>query len=289
MDPTILAQLLVFGLLIGSVYGLVALGLTMIWGVMGVVNVAHGALMVIGMYAVWYGTTVSGVNPVLVIPLVALLLFGIGIAIHRSTIHPFMEESGFNNLIVTVAWLLILTAAIQIVFSPTPRRVEFDYEALELFGVFLPAGRLFGLAITVTTVAVMVVFLEYTHLGRAIRATADNRNSAKYVGLNVNRVDYLTFGIGAALAGVAGAVIPFIQRFDPYTGEFYLVIAFIVSVLGGLGSFYGALLGGILIGLIEVFGAFYLPGSTNQILIFIVFILVLLFRPRGIGRGSSHD
>jgi len=289
MDPTILAQLLVFGLLIGSVYGLVALGMTMIWGVMGVVNVAHGALMALGMYAVWYATMESSVNPVLAVPLVALLLFGVGIAIHRSTIHPFMETSGFNNLIVTVAWLLILTAAIQIVFSPTPRRVEFDHGALEVLGVYLPAGRLFGLAVTVTTVAAMVVFLEFTHLGRAIRATADNRTSAKYVGLNVKRVDHLTFGIGAALAGVAGAVIPFIQRFDPYTGEFYLVIAFVVSVLGGLGSFYGALLGGVLIGLIEVFGAFYLPGSTNRILIFIVFILVLLFRPKGIASGVSHD
>lgn len=289
MDPTIFVQLLVFGLLLGSVYGLVALGLTMIWGVMGVVNVAHGALMVVGMYTVWYVATAAGLSPLLGVPLAAILLFVLGVGIHLTTIAPFMEEGGFNSLIITIAWLLILVAAVQIAFSPTPRSLDLALPSIEVAGVFIPGGRLLSLAITLTTVVGMVVLLYYTHLGRAIRATADNRQSAKYVGLNVQRVDYLTFGIGAALAGIAGAVIPFIQRFDPYLGEFYLVIAFVVAVLGGLGSFYGALLGGILVGLVQVYGAFYLPGSVNQILIFGIFILVLVFKPAGLFGRNHHD
>lgn len=287
MDPTIFVQLLVFGLLLGSVYGLAALGLTMIWGVMGVVNVAHGALMVIGMYTVWYTASVLGLNPFVGILLAAAVLFVAGVVIHLTSIAPFMESGGFNGLIVTVAWFLMLVALVQILFSPTPRSLDTNLASVEIAGVFLPGGRLVGLAVTLTTVLAMVLFLQYTHLGRAIRATADNRESAKYVGLNVRRVDYLTFGIGASLAGIAGAVIPLIQRIDPYLGDFYLVIAFVVAVLGGLGSFYGALLGGILVGLVEVYGAFYFSGSINQILIFLIFIFVLLFRPSGLLGGGK--
>lgn len=287
MDPTIFAQLLVFGLLLGSVYGLVALGLTMIWGVMNVINVAHGALMVVGMYTVWYVTSVAG-SPFLGILVAVVLLFVLGVGMHLTTIAPFMEESEFNNLIVTVAWLLILVAAIQILFSSQPRRLKVDFGTLEVAGVFLPGGRLFGTTLTVGAVGVMVAFLYYTHLGRAIRATADNRQSAQYVGIDIRRVEYLTFGIGAALAGLAGAVIPFVQRFDPYLGNVYLVMAFVVTVLGGLGSFTGAVLGGVLIGLVQVFGAFYLPGSVNRILLFVIFIAVLLLKPEGLfGSGSS--
>lgn len=282
MDPTIFAQLFVFGLLIGSVYGLVALGLTMIWGVMGVFNFAHGAMMVVGMYTVWFVSTRLGLPVLLGIPIAVLLLFVLGVAIHLSTIEPLMEESAGTHLIVTLGWMLILVASVQLTFTPAPRHLDTGWGAYEVAGVFLPRARLFGLAITITAVAAIVGLLYYTATGRAIRATADNRQSAAYAGLNLRRVDALTFGLGAGLAGLAGAVIVFVQRFDPYLGNFYLLVAFIVVVLGGLGSFKGALLGGIIIGMLQVYGQFYLPGTTYQILLLGVFIVILLLRPDGL-------
>lgn len=288
MDPTILAQLVVFGLLLGSIYGLVALGLTMIWGVMNIINVAHGAFMVVGMYTVWYITNATGLGPLFGIVAAVGLLFGLGIVIQRMTIAPFEENAAFNGIIVTIGWLLILVATIQILFSSTPRGLDTDLGTYEILGVFLPGGRLLGLLVTVSAVVILMTFFRFTRLGRAIRATADNRESAKYVGIEVTRIDSLAFGIGAALAGLAGAVIPFIQRFDPYLGNFFLVTAFVVAVLGGLGSFWGAFLGGIIVGLVQVFGSYYLPGSTHRILVFVVFILVLLIRPSGLSGRESH-
>lgn len=289
MDPTIFVQLLVFGVLLGSIYGLVALGMTMIWGVMGVLNLAHGALMVVGMYTVWYASSRFGISPFVGVVLALVTVFAVGLLIHRTSIAPLIDAPDSNHLIVTLGWLLIVVATIQIVFSTTPRSLDVDLRSLELRGVFVPGARLFGLLITITAVVVMVLLLYKTHLGRAIRATADNRESAKYLGLHIERVDYLTFGIGAALAGLAGAVLPFIQRFDPFLGDFYLITAFVVAVLGGLGSFAGALVGGILVGMVQVFGAFYLPGSSNRILIFLIFIAVLVFRPTGLLGGEIRD
>lgn len=289
MDLTITAQLLVFGLLLGTVYGLVALGLTMIWGVMGVINIAHGALMVLGMYTVWYVTERLLLSPLLGVLLAVCLLFVVGLVIYRTSIASVVDAPARSHLIVTLGWLLIIGAVIQIVFSPEPRSLDLGFGSIEVFGVFLPNGRLVGLAVTICAVIAMVVLLYRTHLGRAIRATADNRESAKYAGIDVQRVDYLTFGIGAALAGLAGSVVPLMQQFDPFLGDFYLTTAFVVTVLGGLGSFPGALLGGLIVGMVQVFGQFYLPGTSNRILVFLIFIVVLLFRPSGLFGGEIGE
>lgn len=289
MDVTITAQLIVFGLLIGSVYGLVALGLTMIWGVMDVVNIAHGVLMVVGMYTVWYVSAQLGFPPLVAAPLAVGLLFVVGLVIYRTTLAPVLDAPDSHHLIVTLGWLLIISSVIQIVFSPEPRSLDLGSGSVAVLGVFIPHGRLVGLAIAVCAVLGMVVLLYRTHLGRAIRATADNRRSAKYAGIDVQWVDHVTFGIGAALAGLAGTVIPLIQRFDPFLGDFYLTTAFVVAVLGGLGSFFGALVGGLIVGMIHVFGQFYLPGSSNRIVVFLVFIAVLLFRPNGLFGGANRD
>lgn len=288
MDPTVFAQLLVFSLLIGSLYGLVALGLTMIWGVMNVFNLAHGAMMVVGMYTVWWTTTAIGVPPYLGLPVAVAVLFVLGVGMYVSTIAPIMDGPENKQLIVTLGWLLILVALVQLLFSPEPRRIETDLGAIEIAGVFVPLPQLIALVIALAAVGGMIGLLYYTAIGRAIRATADNRESAHYVGLNIRRIDAVTFGIGASLAGVAGGAIATIQRFDPYLGDVYLVFAFIVVVLGGLGSFKGAIVGGIIIGLLQVFGSFYLPGSTYRILLFLVFICLLLFRPTGIFGVSQN-
>lgn len=287
-DPTIVAQLLVFGLLLGSIYALVALGLTMIFGVMDVINLAHGALMVVGMYTVWYVSGVTGLSPFLAIPVAVVVVALLGGVIYLATVAPFVDTDDGNDLVVTLGWLLILVAGMELLFSHQPRSLDIDLGSYELVGVFLPGARLFGLVVALAAVAAMIGLLYRTRLGLAIRATADNRQSAMYVGLDTRRVDTLTFALGAGLAGLAGAIIPFLQRFDPHLGNFYLVTAFVVVVLGGLGSFRGALVGGVLVGLVQVFGSFYLPGSSYRILVLLVFILVLLFLPEGLHGGGGR-
>ena len=287
--PSTLVQLIAFGLLLGGIYGLVALGLTMIFGVMDVINFAHGAMMVVGMYTVWWVSTSYNLSPFYVVPLAVILLFVLGVVIHLSAVAPIMDAPQENQLIVTFGVLLILVHTIEIAFTADPRRLDADFGSIGVAGVFIPEGQLFGLVIAVSAVFASWIFLTRTRLGRAIRATANDRVAAMYVGINVPRIDYLTFGIGAALAGLAGAVIPFIQSIDPHLGDTYLINAFVIVILGGLGSFPGALVGGFIIGFVQVFGRFFLPGAGNQIAIFTIFILVLLLRPQGIFGDAVHD
>jgi branched-chain amino acid transport system permease protein len=287
--PTVFAQLVVFSILLGGIYGLVALGLTMIFGVMDVINFAHGAFLVVAMYTVWFVSGTAGLSPFLVIPVAVAVLFGLGVAVHRATIAPIMEAPQENQLIVTFGVFLILVSLLEMSFTSTPRSLDLELGSFGVAGVFIPEGQFIALVIAVVAVTATWLFLRRTMLGRAIRGTADNREGAQYVGINVPRIDYLTFGIGAALAGLAGAAIPLFQQFDPFLGEQYLINAFVVVVLGGLGSFPGALLGGLVIGFVQVFGAFFLPGTFYQVLIFSIFIAILLLRPSGLLGGAAGE
>jgi branched-chain amino acid transport system permease protein len=288
-DLTVLAQLLVLGILLGGVYAFVALGLTVIWGVMEVINVAHGAFIVVGMYTVWFVTTDLGFSPFLGVPLAAVVLFVLGVGIQRTTIAPVMEGSEANKFLVTVAFLVMIVALVEFLFSPTPRQLDVSAGSFAVAGVYLLAGQLYALVIAVGTFALSWGFLQYTPTGRAIRATADNRLGAAYAGIDIRRIDTLTFGFGAGMAGLAGALVTFVQPFDPYLGNEYLTIAFVVVVLGGLGSIPGTLVGGLLVGMIHVLGSFYLPGSYYNVLIMLVFIATLLFKPTGLMGSDYHD
>ena len=286
LNPVLL-QLLAFALLLGGVYALTALGLTMIFGVMDVINFAHGVFLVVGMYTTWFVTTTFGVNPFLSIGVAIVVLFALGVAIHLSVIEPILDAPDQNQLIVTLGVLFIIQSLIEIVFSPDPKSIQLETGTLKVGGVFIPNGRLYALVLAVLAMVVVWAFLEYTTLGREIRGTANNRLGAQYVGINVTRINYLTFGIGAALAGLAGGSIALFNRFDPFTGSTYLINAFVIVVLGGLGSFPGAFVGGILIGFFQVVGSYYLPGTTYQVLIFLIFIGTLLVKPEGIFGGDA--
>jgi len=285
----ILAQLITFAILLGGIYGLVALGLTMIFGVMDVINFAHGALMVVAMYAVLFLTNATGISPILLIPVAVALLFVIGAVTYQATIAPIIDAPQENQLIVTFGVALLFVSGVEMIFGPGQRSFGLDLGAIPVAGVFVPEGQLYALVIAVVALTGTYLFLQRTMLGRAIRGTADNRDGAQYVGISVSRIDALTFGLGAALAGLAGAVVPLFQGFTPFIGDQYLINGFIVVVLGGLGSFPGALLGGLIVGFVQVFGSFYLSGSIYQIIIFAVFIAVLLVKPSGLlGRETNE-
>lgn len=278
----LLFQLLLFGLLMGGIYALAALGLTMIFGVMDVVNFAHGSFLVAGMYSSWWVATNFGISPFLTILAAALVLFGVGVVASRLAIEPIIEAPEENQFIVTLGISFVLVAAFELIWGPDPRSLDIQMGEYEFFGALLPATQLYALIIAVAAIGASWAFLHYTELGRAIRATADNRDAAWYMGINVPRIDSLTFGLGSAMAGLAGGTIILFSPFDPFVGETYLVKSFVIVILGGLGSFPGALLGGLIIGVIEVFGRYYLPGTVNQVLIFGIFVLLLYFKPTGL-------
>jgi branched-chain amino acid transport system permease protein len=285
LDPVLL-QLIAFSLLLGGIYGLVALGLTMVFGVMDVVNFAHGAFLAVAMYATWILSSSQGVPLPIAVPVAVLVVAILGVVVYQSTISPIIDEPQHNQLVVTFAILLILENGLSIYFSPNRRSLGVDLEAVSIGSVNLPMGQLIGFGLALTASLLVWAFLHYTHFGRAIRGTAVDRESAKYTGINIDRVYQVTFAIGAALAAIAGVAIAMYRHFDPYIGHTYLINAFVIVVLGGMGSFPGAFLGGLVIGFAQIFGTYYMPGTSYNVLIFGVFILVLLVKPEGIFGGG---
>jgi len=278
----------VLGVLLGAIYAIVSVGLTIIFGVMDVVNIAHSAFVALGMYTVWM-VAQRGLSPFLGVPVAGVLLFVLGVAIQRSAIAPLVEERQSSRLLVTIAFSIVIVAAIEATFGPTPRNLDLDLGSIELGGVYVIRSQLYALVVAAVTFAAVWVFLHRTHTGRAIRGTADNRTSAAYAGIDVERIDAITFGLGAGLAGLAGALVTFVQPFDPYLGNTYLTIAFVVVVLGGLGSIPGTVVGGLVVGLLHVFGSYFLPGTYYKVLILVVFVALLVFRPTGLFGGSVDE
>lgn len=291
LDP-VLFQLFIFGILLGGVYGLASLGLTIIFGVMDVINFAHGVYMTIGMYVVWLVSSNAGVSPFLVIPLGILAVFIIGVITHVLVIEPIIDrDEAQSQLLVTFAVVLILESSLQILFKPDPRKLDIEMGRVGFLGASVPIAQLVALLVAVAAVIVVWLFLFRTRTGRAIRATADNRDDAQFVGINTSRINWITFGLGAALAGLAGAAIALFRLFDPFIGTAqYLALAFVIVVLGGLGSLQGALVGGLIIGLVHTYSGFYLHGSSYEVVVMVIFIGVLLFKPEGLfGSEVSNE
>lgn len=281
LDPVLL-QLTIFAVLLGGVFALAALGLSMIFGVMDLINFAHGIFIVIGMYTVWYVSSTFGISPFLVIPLAFVFLFVLGVLISVVSIEPIIEAPPENQFLATLGINFIFLALLQIMFVPRPRTVNVGLGRIDFFGASVPVAQLIALALAIVTVVIVWLFLKRTVLGMAIRATADNREGAWHVGINVPRIDYLAFALGSGLAGLAGAAIVLFSPFDPFISESYLLKSFVVVILGGLGSFPGALVGGFIVGFIQVFGQFYLPGTTNELMIFSLFVFILFVKPTGL-------
>jgi len=278
----ILLQLFLLALLLGGVYALSALGLTMIFGVMDIINFAHGAFITVGIYIVWVLFGMLGVNPLVLIPLAAVGLFVVGILVYRGVVDPLIEAPQESQLVAMFGISLIIASMLAFAFENNPRSLGFDMGIITIGSASFGTDKLLVLCITMATMIVVWLFLHRTTTGLVIRGTADDRSSAEYVGIDVRQINRLTFGIGSALAGLAGGSIALIQQFDPYTGELYLINAFVIVVLGGLGSFPGSLVGGMIIGFIAIFGGYYLPGTVNQLVIYVIFVAVLLMKPDGI-------
>jgi len=283
-SPTIFAQYFVFAVLLGGIYGLIALGLTMIFGVMDVINFAHGALMVVAMYAVLVFSDATGLSPFFAIPFAVLLLFVFGVVIYRSTIAPIIDAPQENQLIVTFGVLLILISGVEIAFGSDPRQLGSTSAPSKSPACSFRRGSCTRSSSRSSRCLERgCSSSEQCSVARSAgpRTTATARSTSGST--SPDRRAHLRDRCRAG--GLAGAVIPLFQSFTPALGDQYLINAFVVVVLGGLGSFPGAFVGGLIIGFIQVFGSAYLGGSTYQIVIFMAFILVLLVKPEGLLGG----
>jgi len=272
------------GILTGLVYGLMALGLSVIFGVIRIVNFAHGEMMTMAMYIAVTLFTAFHLDPLIMLVPIAAMLFAFGYVLQVRLINPFITRPDTSQFLLLVAVAIIIVNLLLIAFGPDARSVQasYAYDSFQLGSLIVDATKLYaGLAAIVVAVA-LFVFFRYTQIGTAIRACADNYTGALVVGLDVKHLYALTFGIGAACVGAAGVMMVLIVDVTPALGPAYTLLAFVIVITGGLGSMPGALVGGMLIGLTEAMAGLLFTPSAKSMFSFAVLVLVLLFRPQGI-------
>lgn len=292
LDFPTLFQVLVWGVVIGSVYMLLATGLTLVFGVMKVINFAHGELMMSGAFVTFILGYALGVNAYLGMFVSMALLALLGIAIERFGFCPLRGGAKINEIFFSIALILILQNALARVFVPYFReyaqiKTPYATSVLDLSLVKLRYDFAILLALTWLTMLALYLLLFRTGFGREMRGTSQNRVASMLMGINVDRIDMLSFAIGAALAALAGSLYAIINPFSPYAGTIPAIKAFAIIIMGGLGSVRGAVIGGLLYGIVESFGTFFLGGSWRDAIAFVLLILVLMVRPHGIFRASA--
>lgn len=287
-DSGLVTQSIVTGLLLGGVYALVSVGLTLIFGVLGIVNFAQGAMLTLALYLV-YAMTSSWGLPVYVAMLVAVpLMFGFGVLVQTFLLNRLtMEGNHEGPLLVTLGLSLLIGNVLLMIFGGRPARVAGSIDgSFRVLGAVVTWERLVAFIGALLVALTLTLVLKRTSFGLSIRAVSSSVQGAQLVGVNVRRVYAFTFGIGAACVGVAGGLLAPFLSLTPSVGEQFTILAFVIVVLGGLGNVTGAVVGGLVIGLVQTVGALYLPGTGSLILVFLVFVLVLLFRPQGIFGAS---
>jgi branched-chain amino acid transport system permease protein len=283
-DSGIIFSSLLNGLTTGAVYALIALGLTLIYGVLHIINFAHGAALMLALYSVYFLKEHLGVDPYLALPLVVPGMFALGYALQRIVINRASHGKDENILLVTLGLSIIMENAALLFFKSDTRTIETAYTltTVAIGPAMIALPKLLAFAGALLVSALLLWIVGKTDLGRAIRAVAKEKHGAKLMGIDVDHVYAMSFGIGLACLGAAACFLLPIYYVNPQVGGGFVLIAFTVVVLGGMGSFGGALVGGLLIGLVESLGGLYLGESLGQIGIFGIFIAVLLFRPQGL-------
>lgn len=287
-STTVLVQALVTGVLTGGVYSLVAMGLTLIYGVLHIVNFANGAMVGLAVYITYVAVDTTGMHPYLALLITVPLMFAIGALMQTALLNPIMKAPLHTQLLVTIGIALGIEHLLLMFFGPNPRTVEMPGNgALHLFGATVELSRVYAFIGALVLVAVLSFLLQRTRFGTAIRSVAANPEGARLVGINIKGIYVLTFGIGAAAAGAAGTLVAPFSTIEPTVGAIFNLTAFVVVVLGGMGNIPGALVGGLIVGLTEQLGALILPGQSPLLAVFVVFLVVLFAKPQGIfGRAS---
>jgi branched-chain amino acid transport system permease protein len=281
---TVFLQAILSGVLVGGVYALIGIGLTIIFGVMRVINFAHGDLLMLGMYLTWILFDRMGLDPYASLLLTAPVLFLFGAFLQRVFINRVLDALPQNQILLTIGLGLVMSNSVMLLFTSDYRILTTSYSSasFRLGEVSVSKPLLYSFLLTVVITAALYGFLQRTDTGQAIRATAQDRDAARLMGINVRRMSVLAFGLGTALAGIAGALLAPTYYIFPQVGGPFTLKAFVVVVLGGMGSVVGATLGGVLIGVTESLAAVYVASGLKELVVYVLFLLVLLLRPAGL-------
>ena len=284
LDATILASAAINGLLLGGIYTLVASGLTLIYGVLHIINFAHGSMLMLAMFGVYYLMTLLGIDPYLAMLIMVPAMFVLGYGLYKGLIGRLSSGKDENILLVTLGLSILIENLALMLFKGDSRTIQVSYSdrMVELGATLVPLPKLISFGVAMSLCIALGLFMQRTDIGRAIRAVAKERVGARLVGIDVDRIYAISYGIGLATLGAAACLLMPIFYVSPTIGHVFVLVAFTVVVLGGMGSFLGAVVGGLIIGLTESFGGLFLGESLGQIGISLIFILILLFRPSGL-------
>lgn len=285
-----LLQTVTTGIFLGGLYGLISSGLSLIFGITRIVNFAHGDFVTLGMYGTFVAFASFGLHPLLSLPLVAVLMFGVGILVYGLFIVRTMnqktdrpDDTHISQIVITLALGILIENALLLVFSPGQRSVTGVLTGFySVGGISINKAQLFAFVIAALCFAALYAFLNYTSFGRATQAAVDDEDMAVMVGIDTRRIYAVSFGLGISLAAVAGAILVTYYPVTPTTGASFLAIAFVTVVLGGLGNVVGAFLAGLIIGVIQQLTATYVAIDLQNVGLFVLFILILLLRPNGL-------
>ncbi len=287
ITPAMVGQVVVSGLLAGALYSMVALGLALIFGVMRVINIAHGTILMLGAYTTFWWFHFLGINPYFSLLLSIPLMFLLGALLQRTLVRRVVDAPELSSLLLTFGISIALVNIIQYFFSSDVRSVEFLTGSFVLGPLAFSKSRLISFVFTVGLTLSAFWFLQKTKLGKAIRATSQSREVAMVCGINVERIHFYAFGMASALAAAGGSLVAVIVAIQPEMGQVYTFKSFLVIVLGGAGNYPGALLGGMLLGLVEQLSSLFLTTQVSEAVAYVLLVLVLLLRPTGLLGGRS--
>ena len=284
MDLSTIGAATINGLLIGGIYTLVACGLTLIYGVLHIINFAHGSMLMLAMFGVFYLLTKLGIDPYLSLLIMVPAMYVLGYVLYKGLIGKLASGKDENILLITLGLSILIENLALMFFKGDTRTITVAYSdtMVELGPTLVSLPKLISFVASMALCAVLGLVIQRTDIGKAIRAVARERVGARLVGIDVDRVFAISYGIGLATLGAAACLLMPIFYVSPTTGHVFVMVAFTVVVLGGMGSFLGAVVGGLIVGLTESFGGLFLGESLGQIGISLIFILILLFRPSGL-------
>jgi branched-chain amino acid transport system permease protein len=287
ITSTMIGQVIISGLLAGALYSMVALGLALIFGVMRVINVAHGTLLMLGAYTTFWWFQLFGINPYLSLLASMPLMFVLGVLLQRTLVSRVVAAPELSSLLLTFGISIALVNVAQLAFTSDLRSVEFLTGAVLVGPLALSKSRLIAFAVAVAITIFAFYFLKATKLGKAIRATSQSSDVALVCGINVPRIQLYAFGIASALAAAGGSLVAVMVAIQPEMGQVYTFKSFLVIVLGGAGNYPGALVGGMLLGLVEQLSSLFLTTQVSEAVAYVLLVLVLLLRPQGLLGGRA--
>ncbi|MGB9729340.1 MAG: branched-chain amino acid ABC transporter permease [Thermoprotei archaeon] len=275
---------IVSGVLIGSIYSLIAMGLALIWGVMDIINFAQGDFMMLGAFFTYLLLIFIGIDPLYALPIVFVIMFAIGMFIQMGIIERILHAPTLSQIFVTFALLLIIRYGAEVVFGPYTKVIKTSYSDIVLnYGIVsLPLVKLIGLIVSISVALLLYLFLTRTYTGIALRATAQDRIAAQLHGINVRKMYRVAFGLGVSISAIGGTLLSLFYPLYPEMGAYFAMLMFIIVVLGGFGSIFGAYIGGIIIGIVQVLSALFITPTLKDLVAFIIFIIILLIRPTGL-------